>query len=88
MAVYRVVLAKSVNHDVRALQKRELDRILVALRALADNPFPPRSRKLTGSESTYRIRVGDYRIIYEVDHAGNEVNVHHIRHRKDAYHKQ
>lgn len=88
MAAYSVVLATSVNHDVRTLQKRELEHILVALHSLADNPYPPRSKKLKGSGSTYRIRVGNYRIIYEVDETHKVVDIRHIRHRKDAYRKR
>jgi mRNA interferase RelE/StbE len=87
MAVYRIVLAKSVNHDVRTLPKRDLERVIEALQSLADNPFPPNARKLTGAEALYRLRVGSYRIVYEVDHGAREIGVHYIRHRKDAYRK-
>jgi len=52
---------------------------------LADNPRPYGCRKLTGSDRDWRIRVGDYRIVYEIDDQVREVRVMRIRHRREAY---
>jgi len=82
---YRVVLAGSVEHDVRRIGKRTLERIMEAVESLAHNPFPRGCKKLKASQSGHRVRVGDYRIIYEVDPEEKTVTVFHIRHRKDAY---
>ncbi|MEW6042303.1 MAG: type II toxin-antitoxin system RelE/ParE family toxin [Elusimicrobiota bacterium] len=60
-------------------------RILDAIESLAENPFPIQSRKMKGSESSYRLRVGDYRVIYQVDTENKIVTIYHVRHRKDAY---
>lgn len=59
-------------------------RVIKALRALAQNPYPPQARKLTGSDY-YRLRVGDYRVIYEVQEDKLLVLVIRIGHRKDVY---
>ena len=55
------------------------------IEALADDPTPGHSVKLAGAEALYRIRVGDYRVIYGVDHPSKQVIIHYVRHRKDAY---
>lgn len=85
MDAYKVVLTNSVEHDVRRIGKRTLERIMEAVESLARNPFPRGCMKLKASQSGYRVRVGDYRIIYEADPQEKIVTVFHIRHRKDAY---
>ena len=56
-----------------------------AVTALAAEPFPHGSQKLTGSDHTYRIRIGDYRVVYEVVAALKLVEIQRVRHRKDVY---
>ena len=62
-----------------------ISRILAVIHNLAAEPHPVGSHKLVGSEAEYRIRIGDYRVIYSVDEAGQAIDIHRIRHRKDAY---
>ncbi len=59
-------------------------RVIKALRTLAQNPYPPQARKLTGS-GYYRLRIGDYRVIYEVQEDRLLILVIRIGHRKDVY---
>ena len=59
--------------------------ILQRIEELVYNPFPPRMTKLSGAYGTYRIRVRDYRILYEVDIAAKRVIIVKIKHRRDAY---
>jgi len=87
MGAYRLSIANAVKQDVRNIERAALDRILQKIRSLAEDPFPSGCRKLKGSSSSYRVRVGDYRIIYEVDSETRTVTVFHVRHRKDAYQK-
>ena len=56
-----------------------------AVERLARNPTPVGSRKLVGAERVHRIRVGDYRVIYEYDAAPGIVCIFHVRHRREAY---
>jgi mRNA interferase RelE/StbE len=56
----------STKKDLRQLPPQEIARIVEAVTALAAEPFPHGSQKLTGSDHTYRIRIGDYRVVYEV----------------------
>jgi len=87
MGAYRLNISNAVKQDVRNVERAILDRILQKIRSLADKPFPTGCRKLKGSSASYRVRVGDYRIIYEVDTQNRTVTVFHVRHRKDAYQK-
>ena len=85
MASYRVEIRKSVLRELRRLDTRMLPAIIAALDALAVEPRPLGVKKLVGSKSTYRIRVGDYRIIYEINDGTLMVTVVRAAHRKDAY---
>ena len=60
-------------------------RVIKAVEALADAPRPSGCKKLQGSEDTYRIRVGDYRVIYSVDDSILIVAIERIRHRREVY---
>ena len=75
----------STKKDLRSLPRQEVPRIVAAAGELASDPLPHDSKKLSGSERTYRIRVGDYRIVYEVFTDLKIVEIQRIRHRKDVY---
>ena len=83
----RIEWKKSTKKDLRRLPSVEVNRILAAVGALADEPFPSGVEKLAGAEHAYRIRIGDYRVIYEVVTRLNLVEVQRVRHRKDVYRK-
>jgi len=85
MASYKIVVKKSVEKDLRSLPKSAIKRVMSQLENLRDEPRPRQSKKLTGAERLYRVRVGDYRIIYEIDEEGEEVMIIYIRHRREAY---
>ncbi len=85
MTLYAVILADSARRELERLPAQTVQRILHAVTELRDNSRPLGSKKIVGSESTYRIRVGQYRVIYEVDDHQRIVLVTRIRHRKDAY---
>ncbi len=63
---YRVELAPAAQRDLRRLPREVQTRLAAPIRSLADNPRPPGVRKLRGEERTWRIRVGPYRIVYDV----------------------
>ena len=83
MAGYEIAFRKSVAKDLARIPKRDVRRILSAIRALAEDPRPPQSRKLTGDEK-YRVRCGIYRILYLIEDDRLVVCVVKVRHRKDA----
>ena len=84
MAKYEVRFRKSVGKDMAPIPKRDVLRIIEAIHALADDPRPPQSRKLSGAEK-YRIRCGVYRVLYEIHDDVLVVCVVTVGHRKDVY---
>jgi mRNA interferase RelE/StbE len=85
MASFNIVFKISAEKDLRSLPQSAIGRVLKQIELLASEPFPRRSLKLTGAESLYRIRVGDYRIVYGVDRDAGQIIVHYVRHRRDVY---
>jgi len=84
MADYRVVLARSARKELEGLPNKVSDRIVHHLDALSRLPRPDGCLKLKGT-SQWRIRIGDYRVIYEIDDSAKLIDVVFIRHRKDVY---
>ena len=85
MADYKVTFKASVDKDLGNLPKELVARVWKRFELLKHEPFPRQALKLEGSEALYRIRVGDYRIVYGVDLQAREVVIHHVRHRREAY---
>ena len=83
--MYRVLLERSAERDLGRLSSEVHGRVIVAIQSLAANPRPPGCRKLAGSKSDWRIRVGDYRVIYEIADAIRVVRVNRVRHRREVY---
>ena len=81
---YGVTVLRTVVKTVEKLPKEMQDRVLEAIAELADTPRPAGAKKLVAREAL-RIRVGDYRIVYEVDDELKMVQVVVVSHRKDAY---
>jgi len=82
---YSIRYTESASRSLKKLQRGLRDRIAARVLALADNPYPAGSRKITGEEHAYRIRVADYRVIYDVLEDAIVVLVLRIGHRKDVY---
>ncbi len=85
MESYEIEFQPSVRKDFRKLSPDNASRILPRIEELATDPFPPQSIKLKGSDRLYRIRVGDYRIVYEVDVDTFRILIYHVRHRREVY---
>jgi len=83
--MYRVLLERTAEKDLGRLTSGVRDRVITAIQALAANPRPPGCRKLTGSKHDWRIRVGDYRVVYEIADEIRIVRVNRVRHRREVY---
>lgn len=83
--MYRVFLERAAERDLRQLSAKLHDRVIAAIQRLSRNPRPTGCRKLTGIDNDWRIRVGDYRVIYEIDDAVGTVRVNRVRHRREVY---
>ena len=84
--MYKVQFSKLVGKELRNLPKSTIKRVIIASEGLAKNPKPNGCKKLRGTkENLYRIRVGDYRIIYVIEETIRIVTIRNVRHRKDVY---
>jgi mRNA interferase RelE/StbE len=82
---YRVALAASAEKELEGLPSRVISRIVPRLEDLSKSPRPRGCKKLKGGDNEWRIRVGDYRIVYEIDDAAKMVDVTRIAHRREVY---
>lgn len=82
---FEVRLARSARKELESLADPLLTRVLRRVETLASLPRPAGCQKLEGAEDLWRVRVGDYRVIYAVDDFRRLVDVIAIRHRSDAY---
>jgi len=85
VAVYEIRFATSAAKEFRSLSVELKRRIGVAIDGLSQNPRPPGVRKLAGHESLYRIRVGQYRVVYEIDDGERSIHITRVRHRREVY---
>ena len=83
--MYRVAVERSAEKDLRKLALDMRSRVADVLRRLANDPRPVGSRKLAGTKHDWRIRVGEYRIIYEIADAAKVVRIYRVRHRREVY---
>jgi mRNA interferase RelE/StbE len=85
MDSYKIEWKRSAIKELKKTPKEKISRVVKAVEQLAIDPFPAGVRKLTGSEHTYRIRVGDYRVIYSVYEDRLLIEIVRVGHRKDVY---
>ena len=79
-----VMILRRAQRELARLPATVYEQVKRAIRDLATNPRPPGCRKLSAREG-WRIRVGEYRVIYEIDDTDQAVTVLHIGHRRDVY---
>ena len=82
---YYLEIKPSAAKELDALSDALFVRIDRKIMALAENPRPPGCKKLKGYKDQWRIRVGDYRVVYTIDDANLLVDVTRIRHRSEVY---
>ncbi len=85
MASYTIEWKRSAVKELRVLPKDAVARILTAVEQLSVNPYPVGVRKLLGAEHTYRVREGDYRVVYTIIASSLIIEVIRVGHRKDVY---
>ena len=73
--MHDVLLERAAERDLKALPRAVFDRIITQLKALAHNPRPTGCRKIVGSQNDWRVRIGDYRIVYQVDDQANSATM-------------
>lgn len=85
MASYNIDFKPSVHKDFRRLPKSVVERVMKRIGKLQEEPFPNGVEKLEGADRLYRIRIGDYRVIYEVNTQTLGIMVLYVRHRREVY---
>ena len=85
MDCYRIVWKQSARKELRKLPKVAIARIVTLVGDLAENPVPPGVKKLAGTSHTYRIRTGNYRVVYNIDNDVLVVEIVRVGHRKEVY---
>lgn len=85
MDSYKIEWKRSASKELKQLPKEIIGRIMREVEQLASNPFPPGIRKLKGSKHTYRIRIGSYRVVYNVLAGRLVVEIIRVGHRKIVY---
>jgi len=85
MTDYSITFARSARKELESLSASLVQRIFPKIEVLASEPRPKGCRKLRGEKNLWRIRVGDYRVIYAVYDDREVVDIIAIRHRRDAY---
>jgi mRNA interferase RelE/StbE len=83
--MFELKIDKGVERSLKKLPNEIVANLLRAMRDLVTDPLPHGCRKIVGTDRSYRIRVGDYRIVYEIDEAGRLIVIHAAGHRKDVY---
>ena len=84
MAKYRITIKKSAAKELEEIRKRDLRKIVKRIQSLAENPRPHGSQKLSRKEQ-YRIRQGDYRIVYSIEDEDSLIDIVKIGHRREIY---
>ena len=84
MESYRIVIKKSATKEIQGLQPSDRKRLIERIRALASDPRPPGCKKLSGQDK-YRIRQGNFRILYQIIDDQLVIVVVKVGHRRDVY---
>jgi mRNA interferase RelE/StbE len=82
---YAIRFARSARKELERLDADLVERVFVRIENLAADPRPPGCRKLRGNSNLWRIRVGDYRVLYEILDPAITIDIIAIRHRREAY---
>lgn len=83
--MHEVRIGRSAAKEFESLPDQVIERVATKIESLTQQPRPTGCKKLRGADNLWRVRVGDYRIIYAVDDTLSIVEIRVIRHRKDVY---
>lgn len=83
--MYEIYLESSAEKDLRKLPPEQINKIVTKIKSLSKKPYPRGAKKIKDANDFWRIRVGSYRVIYDVIQSSNRINIYKIKHRKDVY---
>lgn len=87
MKLFNIQWKASAKKELKKIAKAEIPKILNEIEKLSTNPYPVNHKNLIGAEHIYRIRIGNYRIIYSIENEKLIIEIIRVRHRKEAYRK-
>ncbi len=87
MDSYKIEWKQSAVKELKKLPKEMIAKILVAVQKLSSNPLPLKTTKLVGTQQSFRIRVGDYRIVYNIFFKTLIIEIVRVKHRRNVYQK-
>ncbi|MCE6989050.1 type II toxin-antitoxin system RelE/ParE family toxin [Dyadobacter sp. CY323] len=82
---YKIVITNSAQKEIRDLQKADAQRVVSAISSLSITHRPSGCKKLIASKNTYRIRIGNYRVLYLIEDSIRIVEISGVKHRREAY---
>ena len=85
MPGYTITFARSARKELQSLPTDVAERLLKRIESLITNARPVGCKKLSGSKDLWRLRVGDYRVVYKIDDSRRTVDVSVVRHRREVY---
>jgi mRNA interferase RelE/StbE len=85
MASYKIVWKSSAQKELEKLPKAIISKVIKAVEQLSDTPYPQGVRKMVGVDQTFRLRIGDYRVVYNVFDNVLTIEIIRVKHRKDVY---
>ena len=88
MTSYNIQWKQSAKKELKKLDKQTIRRIVQAVEKLAEDPYVTGCKKLVGSKSVYRIRVGDYRVVYNIRSSVLVIEIIRVGHRREIYRKK
>ena len=83
--MHKILLERNAEKDLDRLPSSIRSRVITAIRQLAETPRPAGGRKIIGSTNDWRIRVGPYRLLYEISDREKIVRINRVRHRREVY---
>lgn len=83
--MYKLFYEKRVFKDLDKIPNKDLGKIIIVFNRLAENPRPHGSKKLSAKQDLYRVRQGDYRIVYMINDQDKKISIILVRHRKNVY---
>lgn len=83
--MYEIKYHREVFKDLDKVPDDIVKRVAGIIKELSSNPFPANCKKISGKLNAYRLKMGDYRVIYTVSHQENQIKIFRVRHRKDVY---
>jgi len=87
MQSFNIQWKASAKKELKKIDKIEIPKIINEIEKLINNPYPRNHKKILGTEHIFRIKIGNYRVIYSIENQKLIIEIVRIRHRKEAYRK-